>query len=233
MTQGAPVAIVAGSGISLDPLLDSVEWRRPFSDFPGLPEVGVAGHRGCFTRGLCQGTPIIVQSGRLHFYEGLRYNEVIRTVDVLHALGAGAVLFTNAAGGLLRDMRPGALVAIDRVTTWPYAAWRERPETVSPSWILPGLSDCGTYIWVPGPNYETRAEIAALRVMGGVAVGMSTAPELFRAHALGMRTAVVSCITNNCCAPQVLTHEHVIETARRASESLIDLIRDTLPAWIH
>lgn len=225
----APVAIVAGSGITLDPLLDSVEWRRPFTEFPGVPQARVVGHQGCFTRGAHRGRPIILQSGRPHVYEGYSYEEVTSTVEILRGFGAATVIFTNAAGGLLPAMRPGELVAIDRVLTWPYHAWKNRPAEIHPGLTLPGLPARGTYVWVPGPNYETRAEIAALQSLGATVVGMSTAPELLRANELGMNTAVVSCITNNCCDTQVLTHEHVIQTARQASESLVRLIIESLP----
>jgi purine-nucleoside phosphorylase len=229
MIAPAPVGIVAGSGIALDPVLDSTEWRRPFSDFPDVPGANVAGHPGCFTRGLCQGRPLILQSGRVHLYEGRSYDEITGAVNALHSLGVSTIVFTNAAGGLRPTMRAGDLIAVDRVLTWPYQAWKDRPKELFPTLTLPGAPARGTYVWVPGPNYETRAEIGALQSMGAAAVGMSTAPELLRARELGLRTAVVSCITNNCCAPQILTHDHVIQTARQASESLVALLRDSLP----
>ena len=229
MTASAPVAIVAGSGIDLESVLDSTEWQRPFSDFPAIPSATAPGHAGRFTLGRCRGRTVIVQAGRLHFYEGHSFEGVVSPVDVLCGLGVATVLFTNAAGGLEPTMAPGDLLSVDRLVTWPYGAWRERPKQLEPSFVLPGPPHRGAYMWVPGPNYETRAEINAMRALGAAAVGMSAAPEIARAHRLGMRTAVISCITNNCCSPQVLTHQHVLETASRASQALAQLIVHSLP----
>ncbi|MBI5091546.1 MAG: purine-nucleoside phosphorylase [Candidatus Hydrogenedentes bacterium] len=229
MSETDPVGIVAGSGVSLGPLLEIIEWKRGFGEFAGLPPSRVAGHEGSFARGVCRGRPLILQSGRLHFYEGWSYAQVTRTVDILRELGASTILFTNAAGGLTPDTAPGDLMTVDRILTWPCRGWPERPDELAPDIVIPGTRFRGTYIWVHGPNYETRAEIHAFQSLGAAAVGMSAAPELRRARELGIRSAVVSCITNNCCRPERLTHDHVLQTASQASARLITLIVDALP----
>lgn len=224
-----PVAIVAGSGIELRRLLDTVSEERPFSEFPGL-ELGVLeGHPRRFVCGTCGPYPIVLQCGRLHMYEGLDYEAVARPVDVLHDLGARSILFTNAAGGLVPGMVPGDLLAVDRVRVWRYGRWDATPGTLFPDFVTPGCDFTGAYQWVHGPCYETRAEIAALQNHRMAAVGMSTAPGLARCQELGIRAGVIACITNSCCHPHVLTHEEVTTVARRSSGKLARHIRSVLP----
>lgn len=229
MTSQPPIGIVAGSGIVLDALLDDVSAQRPFHQFPGLNAATVSGHAGLFIQGQCQNHPIIIQSGRLHFYEGHDHKTVTRPVDVLHKLGVRTILFTNAAGALRPEIEPGHLMAATSIHLWPCRRWPAHPDTLAIDLVLDRCGHSGPYAWVHGPCYETRAEIAALQAMGAHAVGMSTAPEIARCQDLGIRTAVISCITNNCCTPQVLTHDHVLRTARNISAKLCDRIRAALP----
>jgi purine-nucleoside phosphorylase len=117
-------------------------------------------------------------------------------------------------------------MAASRIRLWRYRRWPAAPAQLMPDFELPGCDASGAYHWVHGPCYETRAEIRALQTEKSSAVGMSTAPEMHRAQALGMRAAAISCITNNCCTPQHLTHEHVLRTAAAASARLSALLRD-------
>jgi len=228
MTARGTVAVVAGSGLDLRPLLDSIDGEREFATVDGLPSARVVGHPGRFVFGQCVGVRVILQSGRLHCYEGLSFAEATAPVAALHEFGADTVLFTNAAGGLIPDMEPGDLMAADAVRLWPYTSWKNRPESLTLDLVPSGCAWRGAYHWVHGPCYETRAEVAALRALGSGAVGMSTAPEVARAQALGMRTGAISCITNNCCTPQKLTHEHVLKTASAASARLCEVLRGAL-----
>ena len=105
------IAVVAGSGLDLVGVLDTVERELSFAEGCPRAQTAVPGHAGRFVIGRCGETHVIVQCGRLHFYEGLTYEVVTSTVDTLRALGAGSVIFTNAAGGLEPGMRPGHLMA--------------------------------------------------------------------------------------------------------------------------
>jgi len=227
--MSSPVGIVAGSGLELRTVFDEVDEQRAFSEFPGLPDGAIEGHPRRFLHGACGPHPVILQRGRLHFYEGLDYEAVVRPVDVLHSLGVRSILFTNAAGGLLPGLAPGDLLAVDRVRLCRYWAWDATPGTLFPDFVVPDCDLFGPYQWVPGPCYETRAEIAALQNQGMAAVGMSTAPELLRCQDLGIRAGAVACITNSCCRPHVLTHEAVVSAAQRASGALAGHIRAALP----
>lgn len=229
MTAAQPaVAVVAGSGLDLRPLLDHVDHEIDFAAIPALPAARVAGHAGKFIFGQSDGVPLIVQSGRLHIYEGLTFDEATAPVAALSEFGVRTVLFTNAAGGLIEDMQPGDLMAAESIRLWPHAAWKDRPDALELDLVPDGCPWHGAYHWVHGPCYETRAEVGALRALGSGAVGMSTAPEIARAQALGMRCGAISCITNNCCTPQKLTHEHVLRTAAAASARLCEVLREAI-----
>lgn len=224
-----PIAISAGSGIILEALLDRVEKEVPFGDIPGLGAGDVAGHRYVFVHGHCGEIPVIVQSGRVHFYEGMDFGGVTRTVEVLHGYGVRTVVFVNAAGGLDPAVSRGEVVGVDRVRLCRYAGWDATPGVLFPDFTVPGCDWTGTLHWIHGPSYETRAEIVALQGMKSMAVGMSTAPELARCQELGMRGAVVSCVTNCCWKPGALTHAEVTDTARRASARIASILRQALP----
>lgn len=224
----ARIAIVAGSGIDLSGLLNGTGTSYSFRDFPELHDATIAGHPGRFVFGTLNGMPIVVQEGRLHFYEGLDYAAVTGVVDQLRDFGVERVVFTNAAGGLEAGMNAGHLMAAATLRAWPCALWPEAPETHALDFTIPGCDSAGTYLWVHGPCYETRAEIQAMQHLGVDAVGMSTLPEAVRCAELGMECAAISCVTNNCCTPQHLTHEHVVATAQRASERLTRILRDAL-----
>lgn len=227
-TNGGAIGFVAGSGIDLVPLLDTIVKRVSFGDLSGLFAPSVEGHDGEFLVGRCGRTPLIVQRGRLHFYEGYHFGEVTRTVDALAEMGVVTVVFTNAAGGLRESLAPGAILAATRIETLRCARWDYQPASFCPSFVLDGADGSGTYCWVPGPNYETRAEIGMLQSRGADAVGMSTAPELLRCQQLGIAAGALSCITNNCLSPQKLSHTEVVSVASQASERLCRILR----AWI-
>lgn len=225
--MGGAVALVAGSGIDLTPLLDKVDRRCPFDQFAGLGASTVSGHAGAFLIGRRGGRRVIVQQGRRHAYEGLSFAQVTRTVDLLHDLGAGTVVFTNAAGGVRPGLALGSLVAARSVRAWPYRHFSV-PERQQPALVVPGCDAEGVYLWVHGPCYETPAEVRALCALGIDTVGMSTAPEMVRCRGLGIAAGLISCVTNVCLTPQELTHEHVLEMANRASDRLCEL----LDRWI-
>jgi purine-nucleoside phosphorylase len=221
------LGIVAGSGIQLNNLLHVVKEEIAFDEVCGLKKTAVDGHAGLFLKGLCNGRPLVLQSGRHHGYEGLSFEEISRTVDIMYDYGVRTMLFTNAAGGLHPDFTPGALVAANCMKTWPCQRLR-LPMELKPDFILPGCNAVGTQYWMHGPCYETQAEIKALQHLGAATVGMSTAPELLRCQQLGMRTAVVSCVTNSCLSSMTLTHSDVLHVAAQASEKLVALVQSFL-----
>ncbi|MCC6797795.1 MAG: purine-nucleoside phosphorylase [Candidatus Hydrogenedentes bacterium] len=218
------IGIVSGSGLDLTPLLDSISAEFSFQDELGFDIDALEGHARKFVRGTCGDRELLLQCGRLHFYEGYTFEEVTSTVDVLDAFGARTIIFTNVGGGLRPDLKPGDIVSIGDLRTWPYVRWVDRPDSLVTDFQIEGADASGTYYWMHGPSYETPAEIRALQILGGDVVGMSTAPEIARCKQLGIRAAVLTIVTNNCCAPQVLTHDEVVRVAQSASARLVQLL---------
>ena len=229
LTPRPLVSIIGGSGIDLEPMLSKRHACWSFAACPGLASATAPGHEGRFIHGEASGVPVILQQGRLHFYEGHDYAAVTRPVDLLRDWGVHTFLFTNAAGGLCASAPAGSLMPVAAVRTWPFRHWPGRPERLHPDLTLDTGTPPGCYWWVPGPAYETPAEIRALQRLGGAAVGMSTAPELQRCKELGLRGAAVAVITNTCGASGPLSHGHVLKQARNQSERLRRILEKQLP----
>jgi purine-nucleoside phosphorylase len=248
--------LVLGSGLS--GLADAVEDPVvvPFEALPGFPPPGVAGHAGRFVAGRLSGRPVLVQAGRFHLYEGHPSEVVCGTVRVAHELGIGHLLLTNAAGGVNRLLRPGSLMLLDDHLAWgamgrlAAGTWKDRApgrETETPydptliALALTAAAESGielargVYAAVPGPSFETPAEIRALARCGADAVGMSTVPEATTARSLGMACLAISLITNAAAGAtaEPLSHHEVLAVAREAGDTLgrliLRIVRD-LPA---
>ena len=201
----------------------------------GLGKTGVAGHDGKLLSTSIGGKDVLVFLGRRHWYEGEGWTPVVLPVFVLKALGAAAVLLTNASGGIREDLKPGTLMAINDHINLLGSNPLMRPHnprlgTRSPDQsevygkplikklLSAGADTEGVYIATTGPTFETPAEIKQYRTMGADAVGMSTVPEAIVANALGMQIAGLSCICNRAAGigQGRLTHEDVTRAAEEA-----------------
>jgi purine-nucleoside phosphorylase len=245
------VAIVLGSG--LGGLADQIaEAKRfPYSDIAGFPDTSVAGHRGELVVGELEGTSVIVQSGRLHLYEGRDPAEVVLPIRVFGELGVRKLIVTNAAGGVNPSLRPPTLMLIadhvnvmwrnplsgkslDGEERWPDLsdAYDGELRTIARSVALAcGIQLAeGVYAGVLGPSFETPAEVGMLRRLGCDAVGMSTAPEVIAARARGMKVLGVSSITNAAAglSKTPLSHDEVLEAGRMLVGDLERLIRGVI-----
>jgi len=187
----------------------------------------IPGHARTFVIGRACGRDVIVQRGRYHFYEGLSQTEVTAPVDWLRGLGARSIIFTNAVGGISPGLHTGGLVGVTALHAWPCAHYNG-PREMAPDIVVAGCDVHGTYWWLHGPCYETRAEIAALRALSADVVGMSTLPEVVRARELGVESAVISCVTNICGSAGPVTHDEVVRVSTAGSSRLAKLLRDHL-----
>jgi purine-nucleoside phosphorylase len=240
-------AIVLGSG--LGGLVRQVDQALSvaYADVPGFPAATVAGHEGRMILGVLAGRPVLAFAGRFHMYEGHEPNVPGLLVRAAHALGAPAVLLSNAAGGIRRSLRPGDLMVItDHVNlSWrnplvgPVAANDSRfPDMSQPydeglqrrlheAAARLGLTlERGVYGCLLGPTYETPAEVRMCERLGIDAVGMSTVPEVIVARAIGVRCAAVSCITNKAAGltPGAIAHEEVLAVTARAAHDFERLV---------
>jgi len=231
------LALVLGSGFHHVLSELTVEAEIAYGKLPGFPPVGVSGHAGQLLVGRLGGTPVMVLSGRAHFYEGHPMSSVTFAVRVLAAYGIRDLLLTNAAGGVRRGFRPGDFMVltdhINLMGTNPLLGKSapDLPRFVDLSCVYDeGLRRLlrragqaarvklrsGVYLAVCGPSYETPAEVQAFARLGADAVGMSTVPEAIVARQCGLKVAGVSCITNLAAGlGGVLSHTEVLETAER------------------
>jgi purine-nucleoside phosphorylase len=210
-------------------------------DVPGLVGPTVAGHRGTLAVGTWAGAPVVVCSGRVHFYEGHPWERVTRLVKVVAELGAKVLLLTNAAGGIRADLNPGDLMLLrGHLKLLDRDAWTRLGEIGNPysprllsllQQLDPALPT-GVYAALTGPCYETPAEIRALAAAGADAVGMSTAIEAETATRLGLEVAAISTITNKAAGlgDGPLSHKEVEETAKLAVARLGRLVEQFVAA---
>jgi purine-nucleoside phosphorylase len=232
------LGIVLGSGFQDAIGRMEVAAEIGYQRLPGFPPAKVGGHAGKLALGWLAGTPVVVLSGRAHYYEGHPMERVAFAVRTLAELGVTDLLLTNAAGGLNLNFRPGDFMLLTDHINLMGANPLRGPETPGRSRFVDmtaaydaGLGrllrraarSCGVrlrsgvYLAVSGPSYETPAEIRAFRRLGADAVGMSTAPEAIVARECGLRVAGVSCITNLAAgmSGSTLSHAEVLETAER------------------
>ena len=248
------VAIVLGSGLGR--LADQVTpaTRIPYAEIPNFPvSTGVVGHAGELVLGFVGKIPVVVLSGRVHYYEGRPMTDVVFPARVLARLGVGAVLLTNAAGGVRLSFRPGDLMLmtdhINAFGTNPLMGVNE--DTLGPR--FPDMSNVydpelrrivkaearrlriplreGVYVGLTGPSYETPAEIRAWRKLGVDAVGMSTVPEAIALRHAGVRVLGISTITNMAAGilKKPLDHTEVLETTKRVGARFVRLLEACVP----
>lgn len=232
------LAVVLGSGwVPAADALGTPDADVPMAELPGFAPPTAIGHVGRVRSVDVAGRRVLVYLGRTHLYEGLGVDAVAHHARVAVAAGAKTVVLTNAAGGLRPGLRVGQPVLVsDHLNltgrsplvgarfvdlTDLYAAdLRELAREVDPD-----LTD-GVYAALPGPHFETPAEIAMLRVLGADLVGMSTALEAIAARAAGARVLAVSLVTNLAAglAPGPLDHTEVLAAAASAAGGLGDLL---------
>ncbi|HKL18769.1 MAG TPA: purine-nucleoside phosphorylase [Halalkalibaculum sp.] len=240
--QGVPdnleAAVILGSGLGsfgksiADPSFIGYE------DIPHFPSTSVKGHDGRLISGKVHGKNIIAFSGRFHHYEGYDFEETAIPVYIAKALGVKKLIISNAAGAINTDFEVGDLMVIDSVMRQnmgisprgnPQHRYNHYPFADKARKLAASLElavQRGTYIYVTGPNYESKAEIRAFRKMGADAVGMSTAPELFEAARLRLKSVAISLISNMATGvtKEKLDHEEVKIAAESRKEDFAKLV---------
>ena len=235
------VLLILGSG--LGGLADTVKEPVliPYAEIPHFKASTAMGHAGRFVAGMLGGRRALLMQGRLHVYEGHSMEEVAYPVRVCRLLGIETLVVTNAAGGVNLNFHAGQLMVIRDYLKFTLGnpLMGANMETFGPR--FPDMSYTfdreyarlffeaakeigddaaeGNYFYMTGPQYETPAEIRAIRILGGDAVGMSTVPEVIAANHCGMRILGVSLITNMAAGvlEQPLSGQEVIDAANAAS----------------
>lgn len=243
------IGLILGSGLGsyADKFANAI--ALPYAEIPHFPQSGVHGHSGRLVIGDRNGQRCIAMQGRVHLYEGHSAATVAFPARTLVAAGAQTLIITNAAGGLVPSWEPGTLMMIrdhidllrDHALRGPNderfgprfpdmtnaydAALRANVKIVA---AAQGIAlEEGVYVAMPGPTYETPAEVRMLAGLGAHATGMSTVPEVVVANQMGAKVIGISCITNKAAGitGQHLSHDEVTEVATRVRatfERLLD-----------
>jgi purine-nucleoside phosphorylase len=249
------IAVILGSG--LGSLADSIEGGIviPYGDIPGFPVSTAPGHEGKLISGRLEGKEVLAMKGRFHYYEGYEMSKVIFPIRPFKSMGINDIIITNAAGGINTGFTPGDLMLItDHLGYWCPSPLRGE-NLAELGARFPDMTQCydhgliqsaaacardmgidiktGIYAYMPGPMFETPAEIRGLRALGADAVGMSTVPEVIAARHMGMKVLGISCITNMASGilGRQLTHEEVTRTANSAGKIFAGLVRAVIGGW--
>ncbi|HVB25961.1 MAG TPA: purine-nucleoside phosphorylase [Ktedonobacteraceae bacterium] len=247
------VALILGSGLGdiASELRDAT--AIPYDQIPHFARSTVVGHAGRLLLGTLEDVPVVVMQGRFHYYEGYPLPVLTLPVCVMQRLGARTLIVSNAAGGINPAYRAGDFMLLrDHInmpglagmnplsgpnderfgTRFPPLAdaydveLRTLARSVAAQWSEMTLHE-GVYTMVGGPNYETRAELKYLRLIGSDAVGMSTVPEVIVARHMGMRVLGISLITNSATGDetQEVNHAEVLAAADAARPLFSTLVR--------
>ena len=242
------VAMVLGSGLGY--LGDVVEnaVAIPYGDIPHFKASTAPGHKGLLVFGTLSGQPVAVMQGRMHHYEGYSFQDVTYAIRVLRLLGCDTLIVTNAAGCVRTDWKAGELMLItDHIKMFCESPLRGEnlpqfgvrfPD--ASHLYTPRLQEVarqvakdqgielreGVYFYCFGPQYETPAEVRAARLLGGDAVGMSTAPEVIVAGHCGMEVLGFTLLTNMAAGilDRPLSEEEVLEASANARETFSGLV---------
>ena len=251
MKNDVEVGIILGSG--LGGLVDNltVEHEIPYSKIPNFPISTVEGHKGSLLIGKLGGKSVVVMQGRFHYYEGYTAQEVTFPVRVMKFLGIKYLFVSNAAGGMNPNFKVGDIMFInDHVNLIPNPLIGKNHEELGPR--FPDMSETyaktlltlgktaaaeldievkeGVYVATTGPTFETPAEYTYFRVIGGDAVGMSTAPEVIVAHHMGIPCFGMSVITDMAVTGTVVpvSHEEVLEAAQKTGALMTKIVQRML-----
>jgi len=237
------VAVVLGSGWRpAADVIGEAEHEVPMPELPGFRAPTAVGHGGTIRSLKLGDNRVLVMLGRTHLYEGFGIDPVVHNVRTATAAGARTVILTNAAGGLRQGMTVGQPVLIsDHLNLTARSplvgaqfvdlvdAYAPRLRALARD-VDPTLAE-GVYAGLPGPHYETPAEIRMLRTLGADLVGMSTVHETIAARAAGAEVLGVSLVTNLAAGMtgQPLSHVEVLEAGRQSATRMGSLLAAVLP----
>ena len=242
------VAMVLGSGLGFlgDVVKDPIV--VPYPDIPHFKASTAPGHKGQLVFGTLEGKPVAVMQGRMHHYEGYSYEEVSYAVRVLRLLGCDTLVVTNAAGCVNTEWQAGDLMLItDQIKIFMESPLRgENLPEFGPRFpdsshlYTPALCEVarkaayeldidlkeGVYMYFPGPQYETPAEVRFARIAGADAVGMSTAPEVITAGHCGMQVLGFTLLSNMAAGilDQPLSEQEVLDAAAACRDKFSRLV---------
>ena len=244
--------LILGSGLGQFGELVEDPIFVPYPAIPHFRHSTAPGHKGRFVFGFLEGKRVAVMQGRIHLYEGYTPEEAVYGVRVMKLLGVKTMIVTNAAGAVNLSFKPGQIMLIsDHILLFPMTPLTG-PNDERFGFRFPDMSKIytpalrqlaretaaalnvhlneGVYMYFPGPQYETPAEIRAARLLGADMAGMSTVPEAIAARHCGMEVLGFSLATNMAAGilDQPLTEEEVLETGEACKHEFSKLMLQIL-----
>ena len=242
------VGIILGTG--LGGLVEHIEIVEaiPYAEIPNFPVSTVEGHSGRLIFGLLGGKKVVAMQGRFHYYEGYTAQQVVFPVRVMKLLGIKYLFVSNAAGSMNSTFRVGDVMVInDHINLIPNPLIGKNLDELGPR--FPAMNDAynpeliarataiaeregiklqyGCYVALTGPTFETPKEYMWVKIIGGDAVGMSTAPEVIAARHMDIPVFGVSIITDTMENSSV-SHEEVQANGRLAEKNMTKLFTELL-----
>jgi len=244
------IAVILGSGLN-----DFFEEKNiinsiPYKDLPDFPQPTVKGHVGELVLGKINHQKVVCMRGRSHIYEGHDPKSLAKPIRTLKDIGCKLLIVTNAAGSLKEDMPAGSLMVIHDHINWSgfnpligandenygprfqdmsdgyHKFYRDQLMKVAKK-INQQVFE-GVYCMFSGPHFETPAEIKALKILGGSAVGMSTVPEVLVANHCSLPVIAISVITNLAAGMNKtkLSHQETLENSAFVEKNIFNLIKN-------
>ena len=246
------VALVLGSGLGDYAEQLEIQGTIDYHDIEGFPVSTVPGHKGRFVFARINEVPAVLMQGRVHYYEGYPMSDVVLPVRLMKLMGAEILFLTNAAGGVNYDYGAGDFMLIkDQISCFvPSPLVGPNLEELGPR--FPDMSHIydedlrdiirstalelgiriqeGGYVQLTGPAYESPHEVKMCRILGGDAVGMSTACEAVASNHMGMKICGISCISNLACGMTdvPLSHKEVQEASDKMAPLFKKLVSESI-----
>ncbi len=251
------LAIVFGSGLSSEELLDEIVKKIPYREIPHFKTSTVQNHKGELVIGKRNGTNIYLFSGRMHYYEGYSAKEVTYPVRVMQYMGAKNLILTNAAGGINPDFNAGDVILLkDHINMIPDHPLRGK-NIDELGTRFPDMSNAynadirkefieiskktgynlkqGIYLALQGPSLETPAEYSMIYRMGADLIGMSTVFETIAAVHGGIKVTGFSMVSNECYPPERIketTHQDVVKMVKKSEHILMELLGEWIDNYL-
>ena len=221
-------AVVLGSGLS-PALPEAALVDVPYGDIPHWRSGHVEGHAYRLSVVQWCNRRVALLRGRIHEYEGYDLGEVQLPVRSLAVWGVSDLVLTSASGAVAEELRPGEVVAVDEVfePQWLGEQGIVRRQPLTTNGPIPAGLRRGMHASLPGPQYETPAELVLLRRLGAVTVSMSPGGELRAALEAGMNVVVLAVVAN----AGETTHDDVLQGTARAARGLAAAAESLLEVW--
>lgn len=247
------IGVILGSGLGMFTERLAGGFSIPYGLIPHFLTPTVPGHAGRLVVGAIEGVPVAVLEGRFHAYEGHDLESVTLPVRVLRLLGVQVLILTASVGGIHGAAGPGSLVVVTDHLNFLGANPLRGPNEEAFGPRFPDLSEVysrwlvhevhaearhlglpltdGVYACMPGPSYETPAEIRALRTLGADVVGMSLVPEAIVARHAGLDVLALAIVSNWAAgmSPRPISHEEVLAVGQQTVPRLTSLLSGIIP----